>query len=148
MAYGHRFFSAAYVYTFSLTLFFLRTHPSTHSRQGRCFFQYFGSFKEISCFNLFDKSRDVNTNRTTLHTGRIGTVDATTGFHHCLFGRQTKIYFFIVAATFHCILLGHMDTRCHHSFFYFNLRAQVSTPGIISFFFYIPHVSLLNQCDK
>ena len=94
---SHSFVSHLQVNTLRFTLFFLRTHTSTHSRQCTGLLQSTCSFEEFSTLYVFDKCRNIDTHRTTLHTRRICTVQTTFSFCYSLFLAQSQVYFFFTA---------------------------------------------------
>ena len=138
IANGNGFVSGFQMCTLWFALFFLRTNAATYSRQCTGLFQCFCCFEKFSSFNVFNEFRNVDSHRTTVHTGRIGTIQATFGFRYGLFFIQPQVDFLFTAMwTVFSIQFIHLDTRNGHTFLGFHRFAQFCTPrGIASIKFF------------
>ena len=94
---GHCFVPHLQVDTLRLTLLFLRTDTSAHSRKCTGFLQRTGCFQKFSTLNVLDEARNINAHRTTFHTGRIGTVQTSLGLRQRLFFVQSQVHFLLAA---------------------------------------------------
>ena len=123
------FFHFLQIETFRFTLFFLWTYPSAHCRQSTGLFQYSSSFKNLSTLDIFNKSWNIDPNRTAFHTGRISTILTTPGFLHSHFFRQPGIHFQALARDpFLRSTFGHFHPFDHRTLFRFHSFAQCFPP--------------------
>ena len=79
---GFPFYTA---YAFCLTLLLLWTHTPANSRQRACFVNDLISFLKIPFLYLFDKIRNINSNRTAVDTWLCRTVQTALRLLHCHF---------------------------------------------------------------
>ena len=90
-----------------LTLGFLRAYTSANSRKRACLSDHFVGFLDISIFYFFDKSRNIDRNRTSLNTFRIFTIDASGCLFHRFFLIISKTNFFKVCCSYFRILFSY-----------------------------------------
>ena len=127
---GYGFFFHLQMYTLCLTLFFLRADTTADSRQAARFFQRLGCLQEVARFDIFNKCRDVDADRTSAHACGIGAVETSLCFLHGLVGSKSEVDFFMIAATVVGIKLIHPYTRNIGAFFAFLRFAQSFSPGL------------------
>ena len=120
--------------TFAFTLTLLRTHTTTHSWQCRCLFQHLSCLKNFTTFNIFNKSRNINAHRATLHTRWIRTVKTTFCLQQSLLHSETLVHLFRIFATIFTIQLIHLHALNSHTLFWFHSSAQLFAPNLISSF--------------
>ena len=131
---SHSRFTCFSVDTFAFALTLLRTYTTAYSRQSRCLFQHLSSLKNFATFDIFNKCRDVNANRATLHTRRIRTVETTFSLQQSLLHSKTLVYLFRIFATIFTIQLIHLHALDSHTLFWFHCCAQFFAPCLISSF--------------
>ena len=69
----------------AFALLLLRADASADGRQRRGVLQHAGGFEELAALHVLDERGDIDTDRTSLHTRRVGAIQATLGFGHGLF---------------------------------------------------------------
>ncbi len=104
-----------------LTLNFLRTDSSAHSRKRICFFNLLCRADKITLCNQGYEPGDIDLNRTTVNTGRVFALYAPQSLKFCHIRGKSERNLVKVAGTHLWILLGHWLTRDFHSFFHFHL---------------------------
>ena len=108
-------------------VFFLRTNTSADSRERGSALQHAGGIEEFAPFDVLDERRDVDAYRASLHTCRVGAVQAAPGFGHGLLGTEADIHFFRArGGAVHGIEFRH-DTRDGRAFFGF-MAFRISLP--------------------
>ena len=127
---GNRGLLHLQVDTFAFALFLLRTYTPTNGRQGTGFFQYLRCFEKFTPFDILDECRDIDTYRTTFHTGWIRTVQATLCLLHGLLFCQAQVHLFQAGMTaIFRIEFVHFHTGNIRAFFIFFALAQFFPPG-------------------
>ena len=96
----------------TFTLFLLRADTSADGGQCTCFLECFRGSHDVPTFQVFDEGRNVNAHGATLHTSRVGTVQATFSLLACHFQRQSLIH---LLRELSCSFLR-VGSRHHHSF--------------------------------
>ena len=110
-------------------MFLLRTNTTADCRQTAGLLYYFVCGKRMTCFYLFDKSRNVDSHRATLNTTWIGTVETTLRLTKSHLGSESLINFFIQCGS---TILRHLNSGNSYTLFRFDRQTQLLAPFAVA----------------
>jgi len=130
---SHRFAIHLEVDTLCLALFLLRANTSADSRQAAAETDDFRCTGDIVFLDMLNERGNVDVDRTTLYTTRVGTVEAAVGLGESHLRRETLVYLLMqFGGTIGRGEFGHEATLNCHALLGFDGLAQLESPGGIA----------------